>query len=341
MKVSVVVPTYNRGYILTGALQSALRQSYGDFEIIVVDDGSTDNTREIVESCGQGNITYLRHDHNRGCSAAYNTGIEAARGELIAFLDSDDIWKPDYLEHQVGFLTRHPEVDLVFTDTEIRHPLGTVASLKRCMKAFPKLLAKHAKSDEYVVGSREMYLCLLQEVPIKPTACVIKRSMFDRAGGFNETWPSGTDWDLFLRFSRSACFGYIDRPLVIQFRTTDATHLLFREEDKTFLLGVLGQEKEKLRQNREGLRAVNRGLFIHYNSLGWVYVEREEWRKAGSTYWQGFKETGNPMLLRKLMAGWLRSARSRMLGRRRAQAETPSQSANLVAAKELAARNPQ
>ena len=98
MKVSVLIPTYNRAYIISDALDSVLKQTYRDFEIIIVDDGSSDGTRDVVEGFRSEKIRYLRHALNRGCSAAYNTGISAAEGELVAFLDSDDIWKGDYLE---------------------------------------------------------------------------------------------------------------------------------------------------------------------------------------------------------------------------------------------------
>src|SRR6202162_5963963 len=108
MKVSVVIPTYNRAYIIGEALESVLTQSYLDFEIVVVDDGSTDDTPEIIQAFQDERIRYIRLERNLGCSAAYNSGIAAATGELICFLDSDDIWRPDYLERQVAFLNRYP-----------------------------------------------------------------------------------------------------------------------------------------------------------------------------------------------------------------------------------------
>jgi glycosyltransferase involved in cell wall biosynthesis len=308
MKVSVVIPTYNRGYIIRDALQSVLSQTYRDFEVFVIDDGSSDSTREIVENFGQENVRYLSHDRNRGCSAAYNTGLSAARGELVGFLDSDDIWKADYLERQVDFLARHSEVDVVFTDTAIQEGSTTIPSLIGLLKAFPKLLGTHPKTEEYVISGREIYLCLLEEVPIKPSACVVKRKMFEKAGVFDEAWPSGTDWDLFLRLSRQARFGYIDQPLVVQRRTHDATHQEFREQDKIFLLSLFTKEKEKLGNDREALCAVNRGIFSHYNSLAWTYLERDEGLKALSLYLGGFKETRNPILLRKIVSGLIRIA---------------------------------
>lgn len=308
MKVSIVIPTFNRGYILEDALQSVLAQDYRDFEVLVVDDGSTDKTREIVEGLGSNKVQYLRHDRNRGCSAAYNTGIMAATGQLVAFLDSDDIWKPDYLDRQVGFLTAHPEADVVFCDTEM--PDGNSSrSLMSFMRAFPKLMRANSTAAEHVFSGRQMYLCLLEEVPIKPTAVVIRREALGRSGTFDEAWPSGTDWDLFLRLSRVvANFGYVNRALAIQRRTSDATHQICREQDKLFLLSVFLQEKAAAarKKDREALSAVNMGLCSHYNSLAWTYLQTGRGRMALSAYWQGFQETFRPRLIRKYIAALIR-----------------------------------
>jgi glycosyltransferase involved in cell wall biosynthesis len=297
MKVSVVIPTFNRGYILADALRSALEQSYSNIEILVIDDGSTDNTREIVEQFDGQRIRYIRHDKNRGCSAAYNTGIAAATGQLIAFLDSDDIWKTNYLETLVAFLARHPEADLVFCDTEIKSENGNIPSLIALMKSFSKVLRENPGGKEHIIKGRQMYVCLLEEVPIKPTAVLVKREMFERAGNFDEAWPSGTDWDLFLRFSHIACFGYINIPLVIQRRTSDATHQIFAEEDKVFLLSVFLKEKAKLERDQEALFAVNRGISSHIQNLASNYLESGQRKKSAATDVQGFKETGESMML--------------------------------------------
>jgi glycosyltransferase involved in cell wall biosynthesis len=302
VKVSVVIPTYNRAYIIRDALESALAQTYQDIEIIVLDDGSTDNTSEIVTSYKSDKIRYLRHEVNRGCSAACNSCIAAATGDLIAFLDSDDLWKPDKVERQVDFLLRHPEVDAVFCDVEIMTESGMIASLMRLMKQFPQVLAGNDVKEEYVLSGREMYICLLQEVPIKPTALLSTRDIYKRCGTFDESWPSGTDWDLFLRFAQSGSFGYIDRPLAVQRRTPDATHMKFREKDKLFLLSLFLKEKEKLKNDPEGLAAVNKGIASHCNDLGWDYVHTGEKKKAFTAYLTGFKETREPAMLAKAAA---------------------------------------
>jgi glycosyltransferase involved in cell wall biosynthesis len=102
--VSVVIPTYNRASLLGRAIKSVLEQTYQDFEIIVVDDASTDNTEEVVRNLRDRRIRYLRHEKNRGGSAARNTGIRAAWGQYIAFQDSDDEWLPEKLKKQMEVL---------------------------------------------------------------------------------------------------------------------------------------------------------------------------------------------------------------------------------------------
>jgi glycosyltransferase involved in cell wall biosynthesis len=296
MKVSVVIPTFNRGYIIADAITSVLDQSYKEFEILVVDDGSLDDTHNVIDRFADRGLIYLRHDKNRGCSAAYNTGLSAASGSFVAFLDSDDIWKPSYLKRQIDFLSRHPELDAVFTDTEIQGANLRIPSLIGLMKRFPNLLVKQQGKSEYIFTSREMYLCLLEEIPVKPSALVFKKDLYTKFGGFNEKWPSGTDWDLILRFSRSACFGYINQPLVIQRRTPDPTHQIFKESDKLFLISVFTHEKAMLHGDREALGAVNRGLLFNYNDLGHHYRESGERTKAIATYLKGFKETREPAL---------------------------------------------
>ena len=134
---------------------------------------------------------------------------------------------------------------------------------------------------------------------------------FDRVGLFDEDWPSGTDWDLFLRLSRVASFGYIDEVLAIQRRTSDATHQLFREKDKLFLLSLFLKEKAALAGDHNAIRSVNRGICGIYNSLAWTYLESGRKQAALSTYYRGFRETLKPMLLKKLASAVLRVARGK------------------------------
>jgi glycosyltransferase involved in cell wall biosynthesis len=120
MRVSVIIPTYNRAHSVVDAIASVLDQRYGDLELIVVDDGSTDDTASRVGAISDRRLRYVRGRHG-GVSAARNLGAQCATGELLAFLDSDDLWQRDKLTHEVGFLASHPEVDVVFSDLEKRH----------------------------------------------------------------------------------------------------------------------------------------------------------------------------------------------------------------------------
>jgi hypothetical protein len=171
------------------------------------------------------------------------------------------------------------------------------------MNSFPKLLQGKPRGSEHVFNQRQMYLCLLEEVPVKPTAVLVRRELYDKAGLFNEAWPSGTDWDLFLRFSKLASFGYIDLPLSIQKWSVDATHRKYLEQDKVFLLEVCREEKKKLKNDREGLKAVNRQILGHCSNLGYLYLYSGRRRKSVSIYLRGFRETGDlGMLMRAGMA---------------------------------------
>ena len=122
--VSVIIPTYNRAHLIDKAIKSVLNQTYQDFEIIVVDDGSTDNTNEVLKNFTDSRIHYIFHTSNLGVSAARNTGIKTSQGEYIALLDSDDDWLPEKLDKQVDVLQNessevgkdiYPKKTVIFT----------------------------------------------------------------------------------------------------------------------------------------------------------------------------------------------------------------------------------
>jgi glycosyltransferase involved in cell wall biosynthesis len=297
MKVSVIIRTYNRAYIVAEAIESALNQTYGDYEVLVVDDGSTDNTPEVVQGFKDPKLRCIRHERNRGVGAACNTGVAQAQGELIAFLDSDDLWKPEKLERQVACMVRHPEVDAVFSDVEIIEETTTIPSLIALMRSFSKLLAKDRKQQEYVFSARQLYLCLLEEVPIKPTVLLVKREIFQKVGLFDLTALGCEDWEFLLRLAYMACFGYVDAPLAIQRRTPDAIHHKYWQQDRAFLISLFRREKVALKEDQEAIAAVNRGISTHCTNLGGSYLESGLKAKSISVYLLGFKETGEPMML--------------------------------------------
>jgi len=196
-EVSVIIPTYNRGWVLREAVDSVLGQDFKDFELIVVDDGSTDNTRQILKSYDQ-DLIVLRQS-NRGVSAARNRGIAAARGRLLAFLDSDDLWLPRKLSSQVDFFNLNPAA-LINQTEEIW--------IRNGVRVNPK--TRHHKFSG-MIFEKSLALCL-----VSPSAVMMKRSLFDEVGLFDEDLPACEDYDLWLRISWRYPVHLIETPLIIK-----------------------------------------------------------------------------------------------------------------------------
>jgi glycosyltransferase involved in cell wall biosynthesis len=312
VKVSVIIRAYNRGYIIAEAIDCALRQTYPDLEIVVVDDGSTDNTQESVDGFRSDRIRYIRHEQNRGVGAACNTGVASSTGEAIAILDSDDLWVPEKIERQASFLDAHPEVGAVFCDVKILAGEELVPSLARVVRAFPMSLSESPAGKEYCFSTRQMYECLLEDVPIKPSAVLMRRDALLSAGAFKET-RSGEDWELFLRLSRVFAFGYIDKALATQRVMADSTLMGHFADDKRFLIAIFSGEKSRLKHDRAAIAAVNRGLSEHYKSLGGnLMTEGRHFRSFG-TYLKGFVETGSIELLLRAPVAFTPSTLRRLI----------------------------
>ena len=195
--VSVILPTYNRGWILKEAIDSVLSQDFEDFELIVVDDGSTDNTKSILDEYA-GDIIALRQD-NRGVSAARNAGIAFSTGELVAFLDSDDVWLPKKLTSQVVFFDSNPDA-LICQTQELWIRNGKRVNPKNRHKKFSGMIFKHS-----------LPLCI-----VSPSAVMLKKKLLDQTGVFDETLPACEDYDLWLRISCQYPIFLIDTPLIIK-----------------------------------------------------------------------------------------------------------------------------
>jgi glycosyltransferase involved in cell wall biosynthesis len=195
--ISVIIPTYNRGWIVKEAIDSVLSQNDVSFELIVVDDGSSDNTSEILALYGN-RIRVIRQD-NQGVSAARNTGIHAALGDYIALLDSDDLWLPGKLTVQINFFTENPEALICQTD-EIWIRNGRRVNPKR----------KHKKPSG-MIFEPSLSLCL-----VSPSAVMIKKSLLLEAGGFDERLEACEDYDLWLRIGCTHPVHLIDEALVVK-----------------------------------------------------------------------------------------------------------------------------
>ena len=197
-EISVVIPTYNREHTLRRAVQSVLGQTFTDFEVIVVDDCSTDQTKNLVESFRDKRIVYVRHDQNAGPGAARNTGIRRARGQLIAFLDSDDEWLPEKLRLQVEFLK------------------GAPSSVEGVCTGYYLHLVRLGMTVEKVPSRPRSWLeeFLVRGCDLTPgTTFVGTARCFARVGLFDEELPRLQDGDWLIRYAKHYQLGLIRKPM--------------------------------------------------------------------------------------------------------------------------------
>ena len=205
--VTTIIPTYNRAELLPRALRSVVGQSRPPDEVIVVDDGSTDGTRRLVEEEFP-DVAYV-YQENRGVSAARNRGIAGARGEWIALLDSDDEWLPRKLEKQLQALARSSHQPPAAEEPRYRICHTDEIWIRRGRRVNPR--EKHAKAGGDVF-ERCLPLCA-----ISPSSVLIHRDLFAELGAFDESLPVCEDYDLWLRLSAAHPVLYVDEPLIVKY----------------------------------------------------------------------------------------------------------------------------
>lgn len=196
--VSVIVPTRNRAAMVREAVESVLAQKGAPFEVIVVDDGSEDDTMRVLEAYNNA-VRILRRESPGGVSAARNAGLMVARGEWIAFLDSDDLWLPGKLRAQLDYFRNQPAMRICQTD-EIWIHKGRRRNPKRY----------HAKP------SGRCFERLLERCLVSPSAVMMHRSLFEDVGLFDESLPACEDYDMWLRIGCRHPIGLVPKPLVIK-----------------------------------------------------------------------------------------------------------------------------
>ena len=189
--ISVITPTYNRARFLPAAVASVLSQTFGDFELIIVDDGSEDNTPDVLKPfLADRRVRYV-YQENQGQSHARNLALKQATGDFIAFLDSDDVWAPDKLEKQLAVFRANPEVDIVHGDEATINEQGSVVSLQN-MRRYSGRITRY----------------LLADNSVSITTALVRRRCFDEMGGFDTSVGVADDYELWLRFSARYCYQY-------------------------------------------------------------------------------------------------------------------------------------
>ncbi len=264
--ITIVIPTYNRKNIVLDAIQSVLVQELKDYDVIVVDDGSTDGTKEYLESLHLP-IRVISKE-NGGVSRARNTGIKAAEGTYIAFLDSDDLWLSGILKAQLEYLESHPETPLVYTDQYIEAE-GKIMAQTRFQRAGPDVERNSFKLSGFV-----------QHTPIHISSVMVRRQLFDEVGYFNEDLKIHEDTEMWNRISQKYSFGWIDIPLATFRWEKDPEHLLkagarqkFVDEGKKYLKlyeelkgkGITEEEKKGVEDSHAKMREIEEKMS---NELG-------------------------------------------------------------------------
>ena len=198
MKISVIIPTFNRKKTLGRAIQSVMNQSLSPFEILIIDDGSNDGTEEWVKENFQ-NIKYI-YQNNRGVSSARNKGIENAYGDWVAFLDSDDEWLPNKLYEQVKAIESNPGMKFFHTnEIWIRNGIRV------------NQMKKHKKYGGYIFEK------CLDICRISPSSALIQKEVFDNIGIFDESLRVCEDYDLWLRITSKYPVVFLDIPLIYKY----------------------------------------------------------------------------------------------------------------------------
>jgi glycosyltransferase involved in cell wall biosynthesis len=217
--VSVVIPAFNVGWCIRGAIDSVFAQSFRQWELVVVNDGSTDDTKEVLAAYGQ-SIRVIDQE-NRGMSAARNAGIRATSGSLIAFLDADDYWLPDKLSKQVDLMQAKPDIGFCSTWARIENPDGKFINLWQFRHESTDVLQTLFVENAAIAGG-----C---------SAVVVRKTLLDRVGLFDERLRGFEDPDLWIRLAAVAGYACIDEALVVVMRRENSVSRNLHEMRKAAL----------------------------------------------------------------------------------------------------------
>ncbi len=295
--VNIILPTYNRAHLAGRAIKSVLEQTYQNFELIIVDDASSDNTADVVASFDDARIRYIQHTHNRGAAAARNTGIKASQGNFIAFQDSDDVWEPEKLDRQmVAFERSSLKVGVVYT--------GFWRMQGQERTQYPPRFRKwvHLLPTQRLEG--DIHQALLGGNFITTQATLVRKVCFNEMGLFDEQLPRFQDWELWIRLSERYHFKYIDAPLVNVYATagsisTDDAALLWafqhivdkhKGADKdalhahyAYVKGDLACRRERVQDGRRDLLAAVR--LAPFRTAYWIATGLSFLGRDAYIYW--------------------------------------------------------
>lgn len=211
-EVSIIITTYNYGHLIAASIDSVINQDYDDFELIVVDDGSTDDTRAVVSSYSD-RIRYVWQEH-LGIAEARNRGIAEARSDLIAFQDADDLWAPNTLSVRVEAMRLHPELGLIFGDAMVERDGEVIVPSFLRERAVLRDLDTVCEKGDFRIIAESAFAALLRERFIPIPSIIIPKRRFEEVGPWDASFEGVEDYEFYLRLAKRFRIGYVDRVLV-------------------------------------------------------------------------------------------------------------------------------
>ncbi len=264
--VSVVIPTYNRKSIISRAINSVLNQTYKNYEIIIVDDGSTDDTIEYIKDHFNSKVKCISQK-NKGASSARNRGISEAKGKYVAFLDSDDEWVESKLQGQVAFLEKNPEIALL------------------CGRTYRSDNIKKVNSSisQSIVG--DLFPTLFMHSFVSTPTVIVKKEVLDEVGGFDTNYKSAEDFDLWLKITKNYKCAFLPDLVAIVNRGKDNL-----STDKiTLHLHALTILEIHYDENRIPRNKYNKAISDSYIALGRNYLKSGQISQAKKSFIKSFK----------------------------------------------------
>ncbi|MFH1847998.1 MAG: glycosyltransferase [Candidatus Omnitrophota bacterium] len=282
--ISTIIPTYNSEAFIKNTVESVLAQDYKNIELSIVNDGSTDNTEKVLRPYFD-RIVYIKQE-NKGKSAALNLGIESAKGELLAFLDHDDLWLPHKLTRQYKYFRENPDVALIYSDLIIATDDGKQRLSSRRMKNKP--------------GQACDFYDLLTKNYITTSTIIIKKECILKVGLFDAKYMLSNDYDMYLRLARHYRFGYIEEPLTIYRQRQGNLTSRFSENMYQEHIDIAKSISKLFPELKLCSNPIwKKGLSEHYFEFGIEHFYKHHYKEAGEKFFASLKY--NKLNLKSMM----------------------------------------
>ena len=310
--VSVILPTYNRAGYIKDAIESVLNQTYKSIELLIIDDGSTDNTYEVISPfLKDGRIRYIKQE-NSGAAAARNKGLALRTGKYVAFIDSDDIWEKGKLEIQLEVMNTLPEAAIVFSDFSAKYHNGLIEK-SHIRTYFGVLNTYNLRLDDVfshkltgnITGINNgekvywgnIYKTMIFGNIILTSTTLFRHEVFNSTGTFDTNYKTLEDYDLFLKLTKRFIAAFVDKPLICyRYSENQLSGNLFFGKLCTNLIDIFNKniatikDEEFLKKNR---KKIKRRLGTFYAMQAYYYFSHDNMALAAKHYWQSIRN--NPV----------------------------------------------